>query len=223
MVYRLDPEQLVFPDPSLADEDGLLAIGGDLSEARLLLAYSNAIFPWYSEDTPILWYSPKERFVIPTDEVKISKSMRQVMRSGRFRYTVNMAFAEVNRHCAHVRRRDQEGTWILPEMREAYMALHERGYVHSIEVWNQRDELVGGLYGVLIGTVFSGESMFSLESNASKFALIKLAQDFGLTLIDCQVHSEHLATMGGRFMSQAVYRQLLAKQVLEPHRLRGDA
>lgn len=217
MIFNLPSEELVFPDPSLAEEDGLLAVGGDLSIERLLLAYTNGIFPWYSEDTPILWYSPHERFVIPMEEIRISKSMRQVLRSGRFHYTYDQSFGAVLRHCAETRRKDQDGTWITEDMFEAYMDLHHKGYAHSIEVWNQQENLVGGLYGVSIGKIFSGESMFSLEPNASKYALIKLATHFGLDLIDCQVHSDHLERMGARFISQNDYRDLLAKQHMQAH------
>lgn len=217
MIFNLRSDALVFPDPTLAEDDGLLAVGGDLSVERLLLAYANGIFPWYAEDTPIIWYSPHERFVIPPKDIRISKSMKQIVRSDRFRYTYNEAFGDVIRCCAEIERKDQDGTWIVEDMLHAYTELHQRGHAHSIEVWNHKDELVGGLYGVAIGKIFSGESMFSTVPNASKYALIKLATDFGLELIDCQVYSEHLERMGARMIPQEDYRHLLAKQVIRPH------
>lgn len=220
MIFNLSSEELVFPDPSLAEEDGLLAVGGDLSAERLILAYENSIFPWYSDDTPILWYAPHERFVIPAGEIRVSNSMRQVLESDRFHYTYNQAFRKVICHCAGIGRKDQDGTWIVDDMLKAYIDLHSRGYAHSIEVWNRKEELVGGLYGISIGTVFSGESMFSIESNASKYALIKLSTDFGLTLIDCQVHSDHLERMGARFISQQDYRDLLSRQDIQENSFR---
>ena len=203
MVFQLG-ERLVFPNPSLADEDGLLALGGDLSTERLLLAYKNGIFPWYSEDEPICWYSPHERFVILPSEVKISKSILQVMRSQKFSITLNTAFSDVIVSCAKALRKEQDGTWIIPEMQKAYINLHLLGYAHSVEVW-QNDELVGGLYGVLIGKVFCGESMFSKVSNTSKLALIWLCQNLDVQLIDCQLHTEHLESMGAKMISRAEF------------------
>jgi leucyl/phenylalanyl-tRNA--protein transferase len=203
MVFQLE-ETLVFPKPSLADEDGLLAIGGDLSTDRLLLAYENGIFPWYSEGEPICWYSPHQRFVILPNEVKVSKSMMQVMRSQKFTVTVNSAFDEVILSCAYALRNEQDGTWIIPEMQKAYINLHQEGFAHSVEVW-QDGELVGGLYGILIGKVFCGESMFSKVSNASKLALIWLCQNLDVNLVDCQLHTEHLESMGAKMISRAEY------------------
>lgn len=166
MIFRLD-KRLLFPDTTLAEEDGLLAVGGDLSTARLLLAYQNGIFPWYSDDTPILWYSPHERFVLFPDELKISKSTRQVLRSNKFHVTRDQCFEKVIEACSTINRKGQGGTWITDDMKAAYIRLHHEGHAHSVEVWEQ-DKLVGGLYGVQIGSVFCGESMFSLVSNASK-------------------------------------------------------
>ena len=203
MVFQLD-ERLVFPNPSLADEDGLLALGGDLSTERLLLAYRNGIFPWYSEDEPICWYSPHERFVILPSEVKISKSMSQVMRSQKFSITSNTAFSDVIASCAKALRKEQDGTWIIPEMQKAYINLHLLGCAHSVEVW-QNGELVGGLYGVQIGKVFCGESMFSKVGNASKLALIWLCQNLDVQLVDCQLHTEHLESMGAKMISRAEF------------------
>ena len=207
MIFRLD-ERLLFPDPGLAEEDGLLAVGGDLSVDRLLLAYQNGIFPWYSDETPILWYSPHERFVLFPDEVKIAKSMRQVLRSGRFSITRNQCFDRVIDACAITTRQDQDGTWITSDMKNAYQQLHQAGHAHSIEIWDNTD-LAGGLYGVAVGKIFCGESMFSRVSNASKTALISLCHSGEFTLIDCQVHTEHLESMGARMISRNEYLRML--------------
>jgi leucyl/phenylalanyl-tRNA--protein transferase len=207
MIFRLD-KRIVFPDPSLAEEDGLLAVGGDLSSNRLLLAYQNGIFPWYSDDTPILWYSPHERFVLFPNELKISKSMRQVFRSGRFRVTYNQSFEDVIDACSSVYRKGQGGTWITADMKNAYIRLHHEGHAHSVEVW-ENEELVGGLYGVRVGKVFCGESMFSKVSNASKVALISLSNTGNYKLIDCQVYTEHLESMGARMISRGEYLRIL--------------
>jgi leucyl/phenylalanyl-tRNA--protein transferase len=207
MIFRLIDE-LVFPDPSLAEEDGLLAIGGDLSEERLILAYQNGIFPWYSEESPILWYSPHQRFVLFPNRVKISKNMRQVLNSNRFKITTNSAFKKVIQACAEAKREGQDGTWIINEMQVAYHQLHLSGFAHSIEVWEQ-DQLVGGLYGVVVDKVFCGESMFSKKSNASKCALIWLCQQMEYELIDCQIHSEHLEKMGAEMISREEFSTFL--------------
>lgn len=207
MIFRLD-ERLLFPDPALAEADGLLAIGGDLSAGRLMLAYQNGIFPWYSDDTPILWYSPHERFVLNPATVVISKSMRQVLRSGKFRVTFNTAFAEVIKACSLVPREGQDGTWITGDMMAAYINLHQLGKAHSVEVW-QDEALVGGLYGVEVGKVFCGESMFSKVSNASKTALITLCKTGKYSLIDCQVYTEHLESMGAGMISRDEYMAIL--------------
>src|SRR5579863_10492795 len=198
----------MFPDPSLADEDGLLAVGGDLSVERLRLAYQNGIFPWYNDETPILWYSPHERFVLFPGELKVSKSMKQIMRSGRFRVTHDQCFEQVIGECSATARDGQDGTWITADMKGAYIRLHHEGYGHSVEVW-EKDELAGGLYGVNIGSVFCGESMFSRVSNASKMALITLCQSGKYELIDCQVHTEHLESMGARMISGEEYMSIL--------------
>lgn len=215
MPYSLD-DRLIFPHPSRADEDGLLAIGGDLSVERLLLAYQHGIFPWFSDETPILWYSPHERFVLVPRELRIKKSMRQFMRNTNFKTTHNNAFADVVRRCATVKRKEQQGTWITDEMQEAYIRLHDLGYAHSVETYNEEGVLVGGLYGIQIGKVFCGESMFSEATNASKSALVHLCQHFNFELIDCQIYSEHLASFGAKFMSRTVYYELLQKQNTEP-------
>lgn len=207
MIFRLD-DRLVFPDPELAESDGLLAVGGDLSVDRLLLAYQHGIFPWYSDDTPILWYSPHERFVLYPNQIKISKSMRQVTRSGRFSITKNQAFEQVIKTCSQMPREGQDGTWITDDMQQAYINLHRSGLANSYEVW-QQDELVGGLYGVHVDHVFCGESMFSRVSNASKAALIFLCQQEQYQLIDCQMHTEHLESMGAQFISRTDYLEIL--------------
>jgi len=203
MIFRLD-ERLIFPDPALAEDDGLLAIEGDLSPERLQLAYQNGIFPWYSEGEPILWFAPHQRFVLYPTELRISKSMRQVMRSGKFKITFNQCFADVIKACADIKREGQDGTWITTDMQQAYIRLHQLGITHSVEVW-QNDDLVGGLYGVAVGKVFCGESMFSLVSNASKLALITLCQTGLYQLIDCQVYTGHLESMGARMISRDEY------------------
>jgi leucyl/phenylalanyl-tRNA--protein transferase len=212
MIFRLD-EELIFPKPDLAEPDGLLAVGGDLSTQRLLLAYQNGIFPWYSDDTPILWYSPHERFVLYPDELKISKSMRQVLRSGKLKVTVDTCFNDIITACSTSPREGQDGTWIVPDMIAAYNRLHNEGYVHSVEVWED-GELVGGLYGVQVGRVFCGESMFSRVSNASKTALIYLCNTGLYQLIDCQVHTDHLESMGAKMISREQYMDVLLNNLV---------
>ncbi len=207
MIFRLD-ERLIFPDPELAEEDGLLAIEGDLSPQRLLLAYQNGIFPWYSNDTPILWYSPHERFVLYPQELRISKSMKQIIHSNTFKVTFNERFNAVITQCAHAERRGQYSTWITNDMIRAYINLHKLGHAHSVEVWKS-EELVGGLYGVSVGAVFCGESMFSKVSNASKLALVALCQTRKYNLIDCQVYTDHLASLGAKTISRNVYFDIL--------------
>ncbi|MBK0379758.1 leucyl/phenylalanyl-tRNA--protein transferase [Mucilaginibacter segetis] len=203
MIFRLD-ERLLFPDPALAEPDGLLAIGGDLSAERLMLAYKNGIFPWYSDDEPILWYSPHERFVLHPPELRISKSMKKILRTNVFTITINRNFAEVIQACSAAPREGQAGTWITDDMIAAYINLHKKGYAHSVEVW-QNNSLAGGLYGVQAGDVFCGESMFSAVSNSSKAALIWLCENSNYHLIDCQVYTEHLLSMGARMISRAEY------------------
>lgn len=207
MIFRLD-EHLVFPNPELAEPDGLLAIEGDLSTERLLLAYRSGIFPWYSDDTPILWYAPHERFVLYADEVIISKSMKRFLNKDAFKVTMDTCFEKVIEACATVEREGQDGTWITDDMKNAYIKLHHEGYARSVEVW-QQDELVGGMYGVPIGNIFCGESMFSKVSNASKTALIYLCQSGLYELIDCQVYTDHLVSMGALMISQKDYMSLL--------------
>lgn len=208
-VYLLD-EDIWFPPPAGAEEDGLLAVGGDLSAQRLLLAYSNGIFPWFNEDTEILWWCPKKRFVIFPKEIQISRSMKKFMKKTNLTVTMNRDFDGVIESYRKLRE-ENEGTWITDGMEHAYKALHELGYAASVEVYDG-EHLVGGLYGVVIGRCFFGESMFSLVPNASKLALICLAkrlQELGFYFIDCQFHTEHLERMGGRYISYEEYMQYM--------------
>jgi leucyl/phenylalanyl-tRNA--protein transferase len=208
MIIQLSEDKIWFPAPELADEDGLLAIGGDLSVQRLLLAYRSGIFPWFSEGDPILWYSPHDRFILFPEKLKISSSMLKVLGSGNFKITCNEAFSEVINACANSIRKDQEGTWITDTMKSAYIQLYHLGYAHSVEVW-ENDLLVGGLYGVQVNHVFCGESMFARVSNASKVALIYLCQHYNFKVIDCQVYTSHLESMGAGFISLEEYLALL--------------
>ncbi|TDG37782.1 leucyl/phenylalanyl-tRNA--protein transferase [Pedobacter changchengzhani] len=198
MFFQLLDHDISFPSPTLAEEDGLLAIGGDLSVERLLLAYSNGIFPWFSEGEPILWYAPHQRCVIYPDRITISKSTQKLIDRQVFHITFNQAFGEVIQKCAKIKRLGQDGTWITNEMQEAYIELHQKGYAHSIEVW-QNSVLVGGLYGVKINRIFCGESMFSEVSNASKIALIALSK-MDIDLIDCQLPNDHLMSLGAEMI-----------------------
>jgi leucyl/phenylalanyl-tRNA---protein transferase len=212
-LFALDKE-LIFPPVHLAEPDGLLAIGGDLSTERLMLAYRNGIFPWY-EGEHILWWCPDPRFVLVPSELKVSKSMGQLMRRQTFQFTTNKAFTEVISSCKTISRRGQDGTWITEGIREAYTRLHRQGYAHSAEVW-QNDELVGGLYGVRLGKMFFGESMFSKVSNASKYAFISYVQQLmseDVQLIDCQVYTEHLESLGARMMSRHSFLHMLKKLI----------
>ena len=205
----LDENYIAFPPHEYATEDGILALGGDLSAQRLILAYQNGIFPWYNEDEPIIWYSPAERMVLFPNEVKVSKSMKQVLRKQNFVITENKVFEEVIYNCKTINRGDGLGTWITDDMEKAYINLHEKGIAKSIEVW-QHDKLVAGLYGIdLCNGVFCGESMFSRASNMSKVAFIHLAQNCGYELIDCQVHNGHLESLGAREISRADFLKYL--------------
>jgi leucyl/phenylalanyl-tRNA--protein transferase len=202
----------MFPDLSTADEDGLLAIGGDLSTATLKLAYRSGIFPWFSGKTP-MWYSPDPRFVLFPRELMISKSMKQVLRSNKFSFTTNKAFEEVVRNCSDAPRDGQPGTWITQDMIRAYINLYKEGHAESAETWMD-GKLAGGLYGVRVGNVFCGESMFSHVSNASKFAFIHLVEllvSQGIELIDCQVYTAHLESLGARMISRSAYLDYLPK------------
>jgi leucyl/phenylalanyl-tRNA---protein transferase len=209
-------DRLSFPPPHLAIKEGLLAVGGDLSVDRLLLAYRSGIFPWYSEGEPILWWSPDPRLVLYPDELRISRSLRKVIKRKLFHITFDQDFEAVITGCAEARRSYGEGTWITDDMKSAYIELHRRGYAHSVEAW-QEDRLVGGLYGVAIGRAFFGESMFSRVSNASKVAFVSLVQTLQknrFTLIDCQVRTDHLIRFGAREISRKVFLEQLGKAIV---------
>ncbi|WP_419787743.1 leucyl/phenylalanyl-tRNA--protein transferase [Pseudodesulfovibrio sp.] len=196
-IYRLF-EEPVFPDPEDADPDGLLAVGGDLSPQRLLSAYANGIFPWYAEDSPILWWSTNPRLILLPQEFHLPRSLRRVLNKGVFTFTMDQAFSQVIRACAESTRPGQDGTWLVEEMVEAYTLLHRLGYVHSVEAWRD-GELAGGLYGVSLGAAFFGESMFFREPDASKAAFARLVRQlaaWGFTLIDCQQTTDHLLRFG---------------------------
>src|SRR6056297_650626 len=204
-------DRLAFPDVDQANEEGLLAVGGDLSPERLLLAYQKGIFPWFNEDSLILWWSPDQRMVLFPKNIKVSKTMRKVLRNQKFRLTRNTCFETVLKHCSTIKREGQEGTWITKEMRNVYNVLYKKGVAVSYEVWEE-DALVGGLYGVDLGNVFCGESMFSLQPNASKFAFIKLAQELekkNYRVIDCQIYTDHLASMGAEKIPRKEFIKLL--------------
>ena len=204
-------KELFFPPTEMADEEGLLALGGDLGTERLLLAYRSGIFPWYNEDEPICWWSPDPRFVLYPDELKVTSSMKTVLQNGKYRFTTNRAFSQVIQNCKMVSRKGQDGTWISPVMQQAYTTLHELGYAHSAEAWLD-GELIGGLYGIRLGNLFFGESMFSIKPNASKFAFInyvRLLQKENVQLIDCQLHTNHLESLGARMISREVFTEAL--------------
>lgn len=203
--------ELIFPPVETASEEGILAIGGDLSIERLLLAYSSGIFPWYNEDEPIIWWCPNPRFVLFPKDLRVTKSMQSILNNGKFRFTTNRAFNTVLQNCKTINRKEQEGTWITPDVQQAYTELHKLGYAHSAETWLD-GVLVGGLYGIRLGNIFFGESMFSKESNASKFAFInyvKQLQKENVNLIDCQVHTNHLESLGAKMIERASFMDLL--------------
>ena len=211
-VYRLT-EELLFPDPRWATPEGLLAIGGDLSPERLLLAYRNGIFPWYGEEQPILWWSPDPRCVLFPQDIYVSRRLARLIRQRRFHLTCNLAFARVVTACADLRIQNGEATWLISAMQDAYRELHALGFAHSVEAWDG-DELVGGLYGVALGKFFFGESMFHRRSNASKVILAQLALYLdreGFLLLDCQVPNPHLQSMGARDVPREDFLELLAK------------
>ncbi len=212
-VYQL-PEQHIFPSPEDAAPEGLLAVGGDLSPKRLLLAYTMGVFPWYSTEDPILWWSPDPRLILEPENLKVSKSLRRTIAKKNLSITMDQEFETVINKCATAKRKD-DGTWIVKEMIEAYIELHQKGFAHSVEVW-ENDELVGGLYGVSIGKAFFGESMFSTASNASKVALVYLVsilKGWGFSCIDCQMKTEHLVRMGAHEISRHDFLKLLKESV----------
>jgi len=215
MIYlpSLSEDDNWFPPVESALEDGLLAMGGDLSINRLLKAYRSGIFPWFNEDEPILWWCPDPRFVLFPDQLKVSKSMKQLLKRDAFEFRINTDFRSVIEHCSTVERGDGNGTWITEDIVDAYVAMHESGYAYSAEAWLS-GELVGGLYGVLLGKVFFGESMFSKVSNASKYAFISWVDHLkqqGIQLIDCQVYTMHLESMGAEMIPRNEFISLLEK------------
>ncbi len=221
-VFRLT-DALIFPPVHLASGSGLLAVGGDLSTRRLLEAYRQGIFPWYSEAEPVLWWAPDPRFVLFPEELKVTRSMRQFLKKDMIRITYDRNFPAVIAACQKPRPQQKAATWITPEMQAAYIRLHKLGFAHSVEVW-QGDVLAGGLYGVSLGRCFFGESMFSDVSNASKAALIDLVrrlQALDFSLIDCQVYTAHLGSLGGRHVPRSEFMGLL-KRALQQKTLRGN-
>ncbi len=216
-VYWLADDSLDFPDPGGANEDGLVALGGDLSPERLLNAYNQGLFPWFNEGDPILWWSPDPRFVLFPGELKVSKSMRPYFNQRKFEVTYDADFRAVITACQQMYRPGQGGTWITDDMVEAYCQLHRLGFAHSVEVWKDK-KLVGGLYGIALGRIFFGESMFAKASNASKFGFISLVrrlEEHGYTLIDCQQETRHLASLGGRGIPRSGFLQYLADNDME--------
>lgn len=204
-------DKIEFPPYHQASREGVIAFGGDLSEERLLCAYKNGIFPWFSEGEPIVWYCPLERMVLFPEELRISKSMQKIMNKNDFEITENKAFKAVIFNCKHVVRSDGFGTWITDTMEDAYLRLHEIGVAKSIEVWF-RNELVGGLYGIEINNIFCGESMFSTHSNASKLAFIHLAKSAKYKIIDCQMYNEHLASLGAKEIERSRFLKILKEK-----------
>ncbi len=223
-IFRLDSENNSFPHPSYANDDGILAVGGDLSPLRLITAYTYGIFPWYNPGEPILWWSPDPRFVLFPDDLNVSKSMRPYFNQRKFKVTYDRAFIQVISRCKeNIRQGQMGGSWITKDMINAYYRLHQLGYAHSVEVW-QKEKLVGGLYGIALGKVFFGESMFTTVSNASKFGFISLTRELkkrGYWLIDCQQETQHLGTLGATSISREAFLEILEKNEKEDTEL-GD-
>ena len=215
-VYLLREDLLVFPNPSDAHESGVLAVGGDLSPERLEMAYRNGIFPWFSEGEPYMWWSPEPRFVLFPEELVVRRSLRKSLKKSNFEIRFDTAFAQVINYCGTLARPDQEGTWITEDMKQAYINFHRAGYAHSVETWLD-GRLVGGLYGVAIGPFFFGESMFYLESDASKAALFALAQRYkNAPFIDCQVENDFFIAMGARHIPRKRFLNTLARHLDKP-------
>lgn len=212
-LFQIPDNELIFPPLHKAEPDGLLAIGGDLSIERLLLAYRSGIFPWFNYK-PILWWSPDPRFVLFPAELKVSNSMKQLLKKSPFRISINENFAGVISNCSSIEREGQDGSWITKDMMAAYLRLHKAGYALSVECW-QNEELVGGLYGVKIGRCFFGESMFAKVSNASKAAFITFIRQYEneLAMVDCQVHTHHLASLGARFISRVTFTDIVQRNL----------
>jgi leucyl/phenylalanyl-tRNA--protein transferase len=207
--------EIWFPDPEQTHESGIIAVGGDLSPKRLILAYKSGIFPWYSEDEPILWWCPEERMVLFPEKLHISKSMRPYLNKEAFEVTFNQSFEDVITECSKIERKGQKGTWLTKDMIESYIQLYQSGYAQSVEVW-RNGRLVGGLYGIYLKrqNIFCGESMFSKVSNASKYAFIKMVEHFqakGVKLIDCQVYTKHLESLGAEIIDRNEFLRILNK------------
>lgn len=210
-VYQIPDEHFLFPHPSLANADGLIGIGADLHPQRLLLAYQNGIFPWYSAGEPVHWWCLTPRLILFPSKIKIAKSMRPYLKEGRFQYSFDKEFISVMLNCKTVDRKEQKGSWIHQDILDAFMALHEQGFAHSVEVW-ENAELVGGLYGLALGKMFCGESMFAKKPNASKLALIQLSKFLlanGYNFIDCQQDTSHLRSMGAELVQKSEFFQML--------------
>jgi leucyl/phenylalanyl-tRNA---protein transferase len=217
-IFPLSRFNITFPDPKYASDEGIVAYGGDLSPNRIMYGYSQGIFPWFNEDDPILWWSPNPRFVLELDEFKISKSLSKTIKKDIFQVKFDTDFKAVMHHCAKVKREDQEGTWITDDMIEAYLELHSLGYAHSFESYYE-GQLVGGGYGVVIGDIFCGESMFTFKTDASKVALVKLVEHLkkqGFWLIDSQIHTKHLESFGAKEISRDRYLEYVQKALLNP-------
>lgn len=212
-MFLLDKNTVAFPDPELYHpEGGLIAVGGDLSEERILLAYQLGIFPWFNPGEEILWWCPDPRFVIFPNRLKVSKSMKKILDNNNFSFTENKAFEQVIENCEKIKRKGQDGTWLSQELRNVFSSLHKKGIAKSIEVW-QNEVLVGGLYGLQFGKVFCGESMFAKVSNASKAGFIHFVQNNDLELIDCQVHTEHLQSLGAEMIPKREYLEILKRNL----------
>lgn len=230
-IFRLDAKEVAFPPAHLADSSGLLAVDGGLSPEWLLAAYRQGIFPWFNPDEPVLWWSPNPRFVLFPDRLKISKTMKQLIRRKSFEVTFDLAFEEVIKGCKEIYRPGQGGTWITEELMEAFIELHKMGFVHSVEVW-QGDDLVGGLYGGLLGNCFFGESMFAKVSNASKYGfiiLVKNLREHGCEIIDCQVYTKHLESLGAEMIDRPQFLEIIDRNQHAPmkkdywyHNFRSD-
>ncbi len=217
-IFPLSPYNLIFPDPSQACEEGIVAYGGDLSVNRIMRGYSQGIFPWFNEDDPILWWSPNPRFVLKIDDLKISKSLKKTINKNIFEIKYNTNFREVIHQCAKAKRPDQEGTWITNEMIEAYCEIHQAGFAHSFETYFE-EQLVGGGYGVVIGDIFCGESMFALKSDASKVAFVALVnrlKNNGFRLIDSQIHTDYLASFGAKDIPRDEYLIMVKEALNNP-------
>jgi len=211
-------DKISFPPPYLASKEGLLAVGGDLSQKRLLLAYRTGIFPWFSDDEPILWWSPDPRLVLYPEEVRVSKTLKKIIKKKMFHVTMDSAFVQVINQCAKIRLQNNQGTWVVKEMIDAYCKLHESGFAHSVEAWYQ-GELAGGLYGVSLGKCFFGESMFTRVSNASNVVLVKLVEHLNalsFDMIDCQLTTEHLLRFGAREIPRVSFLKQLEESLKAP-------